>query len=133
MPAGKTVRHRYRPKDPFKGRLRRLIHAEIDRVQALWEKFASFLGPWMFRYEQAVGRFLGCGLLENGFSLWRCSDCGYTLKAAFSCKSRLCPSCTRKRMTLWSEWLTSEVLLDLPHRHWVFTIPPELRKHFEVR
>jgi len=33
-------------------------------------------------------------------------------------------------MSQWSEWLTGEVLLDVPHRHWVFTMPVELREHF---
>ena len=46
----------------------------------------------------------------------------------FSCKSfYLCPSCSRKRTILFAEHLTKEVLLKLPHRQFVFTMPKALR------
>ncbi|MFA5138030.1 MAG: transposase zinc-binding domain-containing protein [Elusimicrobiota bacterium] len=120
----------YEPRQPHKSRLRALVEKELDRVQDLWERFSSSLGPWMFRYREAAERFLGCGILAKGFAHFKCPDCGYSLKVAFSCKTRLCPSCSRKRMSIWSEWLASEVLLDLPHRHWVLTVPKEVRGHF---
>ncbi|MFC1679365.1 transposase zinc-binding domain-containing protein, partial [Elusimicrobiota bacterium] len=104
--------------------------AELDRVFDLWERFQDVLGPWKSRYLDTAESFLSCGIFEKGFSLFRCESCGHSLRVAFSCKTRLCPSCVRKRMTQWSDWLSQEVLLELPHRHWVFTLPQELRRHF---
>ena len=40
----------YEPRQPHKSRLRALVEKELDRVQDLWESFASSLGPWLFRY-----------------------------------------------------------------------------------
>jgi len=42
----------------------------------------------------------------------------------------LCPSCSQKRTLLFAEHLTDEVLLELPHRQFVFTIPKALRPFF---
>ena len=49
----------------------------------------------------------------------------------FSCKGfYLCPSCSQKRTLLFAEHLTDEVLLELPHRQFVFTMPKALRPFF---
>jgi len=49
----------------------------------------------------------------------------------FSCKGfYLCPSCSRKRTILFAEHLVNDVLLRLPHRQFVFTIPKMLRPFF---
>ena len=42
----------------------------------------------------------------------------------------LFPSCSRKRTLLFAEHLTNEVLLKLPHRKLVFTMPKTLRPFF---
>ncbi len=50
---------------------------------------------------------------------------------SFSCKRhQICPTCRMKKLIEYSEWLEREVLLDLIHRHWVFTIPSGLRTYF---
>ena len=49
----------------------------------------------------------------------------------FSCKGfYLCPTCSQKRTLLFAEHLTNEVLLDTPHRQFVFTMPKALRPFF---
>lgn len=128
--ACKTAGPGYIQRDPRKSRLRALFERELENVRDSWHKFRPILGPWLYRYWDNAQRFLSCGIMAHGFARFMCSDCGFNLRVPFSCKTRLCPSCTRKRMTLWSEWLSQEVLLELYHRHWVFTIPRELRKHF---
>ncbi len=51
--------------------------------------------------------------------------------ADFACKGfYLCPSCSQKRTLLFSEHLSEDVLLDLPHRQFVFTFPKALRIFF---
>ena len=48
--------------------------------------------------EREFRRYLHCGLLARGFARLRCPDCGFERLVAFSCKGRLCPSCTGRRM-----------------------------------
>jgi hypothetical protein len=46
----------------------------------------------------------------------------------FSCKSFfLCPSCAQKRALILGEYLSGNLLLNLPHRQFVWTIPKVLR------
>jgi len=52
----------------------------------------------------------------------------------FSCKTRgFCPSCHAKRLEEWGEWMRETLLLDVPHRQVVFTIPKMLRFFFEFK
>jgi hypothetical protein len=50
----------------------------------------------------------------------------------FSCRTRgFCPSCHSKRLEEWGEWMRETLLLDVPHRQVVFTIPKMLRLFFK--
>lgn len=50
----------------------------------------------------------------------------------FSCRTRgFCPSCHAKRLEEWGEWMRETLLLDVPHRQVVFTIPKMLRLFFK--
>jgi len=50
---------------------------------------------------------------------------------AFSCKGRgLCPSCGAKRAAELAAFLIDEVVEDVGHAQWVFTIPKMLRVYF---
>ena len=61
----------------------------------------------------------------------RCEECGHEYLLAFSCKRRqFCPSCHQKRVVEYGEWLLTNVLKDVPHRQWVFSIPKRLRIYF---
>ena len=52
----------------------------------------------------------------------------------FSCKTRgFCPSCHSKRLEEWGEWMREKLLLDVPHRQVVFTIPKMLRVFFKFK
>jgi len=52
----------------------------------------------------------------------------------FSCRTRgFCPSCHAKRIEEWGEWMRETLLLDVPHRHVVFTIPKTLRIFFKYK
>ncbi len=52
----------------------------------------------------------------------------------FSCRTRgFCPSCHAKRLEEWGEWMRKELLLDVPHRQVVFTIPKMLRPFFKYK
>jgi hypothetical protein len=46
----------------------------------------------------------------------------------FSFRTRgFCPSCHAKRLEEWGEWIGETLLLEVPHRQVVFTIPKMLR------
>jgi hypothetical protein len=58
----------------------------------------------------------------------RCRKCPQEFLVAFSCKGRgLCPSCGAKRAAELAAFLTDEVVEDVGHAQWVFTIPKMLR------
>jgi hypothetical protein len=106
----------------------------VDFCNHYDEKYAGTYG--MFRLEriQKLGkRFSTCVDYLQGIARIRCTnpECGHDYFRPFSCKGfYLCPSCSRKRTLLFAEHLTDEVLLNLPHRQFVFTIPKALRPFF---
>jgi hypothetical protein len=47
------------------------------------------------------------------------------------CKGRqFCRSCHARRLAEWSLWLDESLLLHVPHRHVVLTLPKRLRPYF---
>jgi len=62
----------------------------------------------------------------------KCTACDYPYFRPFSCRTfHLCPSCDQKRTILYAEYLAEELLLELPHRQFVFTVPKILRQYFK--
>jgi hypothetical protein len=47
-----------------------------------------------------------------------------------SCKTRFCPSCHAKKLTLWSDRLVEQLLEDVPHRMITLTVPKRIRPFF---
>jgi hypothetical protein len=98
------------------------------------EKYAATYGRYRLERIQQLGeRFCDCGDYLQGVARIRCTnpECGHDYFRPFSCKGfYLCPSCSRKRTILFAEHLTNEVLLNLPHRQFVFTMPKALRPFF---
>ena len=70
-----------------------------------------------------VKKLLRCGNFQNGFQRYTCKDCKTTLVVPFSCKSRLCLSCNRKKLFGWSVNLSMILDTDFQHDHVTFTIP----------
>jgi ribosomal protein S27E len=93
------------------------------------EKEYGFFRPIV---KEVVERYLDCGNPRCGFARIRCPDCGEEHLLMFSCRTRgFCPSCHAKRLEEWGEWMREELLLDVPHRQVVFTIPKMLRIFFK--
>jgi len=64
----------------------------------------------------------------------RCGACHAEYLVAFSCKGRgLCPSCAAKRAAALAAFLREEVLADVGHAQWVFSIPKMLRRNGSSR
>jgi hypothetical protein len=98
------------------------------------ERYAKPYGLFRLERIQSVGeKFCICGDYLQGIARIRCTNpvCGHDYFRPFDCKGfSLCPSCSQKRTLLFAEYLTQEVLLDLPHRQFVFAIPKALRLFF---
>ncbi len=75
---------------------------------------------------EQVEKALGCGNPENGYTLYKCLECGHSHMVAFTCKSRFCTRCGKKYIDNWVEKQVDNIL-DTNHRHLVFTIPEQLR------
>ena len=122
----------YRPRCPQTTPLYRLVEAHYADVRDRWEEcFEVRYGFWRTFTDKAVGAYLDCGILDHGFARVRCGACRAEFLVPFSCKGRgLCPSCAAKRAAALAAFLREEVLADVGHAQWVFSIPKMLRPYF---
>ncbi len=105
-----------------------VIQTIISHSLTQYEAYANPPKTILDRLEQ----FTGCADWSKGVARIRCEDCGHSYFRPFSCKVfHLCPSCDQKRTLLYTEYLVEDLLLDLPHRQFVFTIPKILRPYFK--
>ena len=122
IPRGRNVLHNI-----FEGHF-------ADFCEQYDKNFAATYGKFRLERIKKLGeRFETCGDYLRGVARVRCinPECGHDYFRPFSCKGfYLCPSCSRKRTLLFAEHLVEEVLLDLPHRQFVFTVPKALRPFF---
>ncbi len=81
--------------------------------------------------DEVVLAFQACGDFEGGFARVYCDECRSDYLVAFSCSRRVfCPSCAAKRAAVFGALLHEEILEDVGHAQWVFTIPKLLRPYF---
>ena len=76
-----------------------------------------------------VNKMINCGDPSFGGALYGCTECGKLKFVPFRCKSRFCPSCG----TMYSIDRTTAMsckIINVNHRHCVFTIDDELRHFF---
>jgi len=103
----------------------------LAEYESRFEKEYGFLRPII---KEVVERYLDCGNPRCGFARIRCPDCHAEHLLMFSCRTRgFCPSCHSKRLEEWGEWMREELLMDVPHRQVVFTIPKMLRIFFRYK
>jgi hypothetical protein len=117
----------YRPRAP--DGIQRLFRERFPAFEALYdEHYAASCGKFRLPLIQWAAAYRLCGDWQEGIARVRCPDCAYDFFVPFSCKSFfLCPSCSQKRTLLLGEYLSGDLLLQLPHRQFVFTIPRCLR------
>jgi len=122
----------YRPRDPRKSALWGLVDTLYERVKGEWEeRFERRYGFWRGLADEVVARYLDCGDWNSGFARVRCRKCPEEFLVAFSCRGRgLCPSCGAKRAAELGAFLAEEVVEDVGHAQWVFTVPKMLRVYF---
>jgi Zn finger protein HypA/HybF involved in hydrogenase expression len=123
----------YRPRLPQKTPFYQCIADHFEEfVQVYDERYVREYGFWRPVIAEVVEKYLECGDLAHGFARIRCENCGHEYILAFSCKGRyFCPSCHMKRVLQFSEWLTQEILENVTHQQYVFTIPKIIRPYFK--
>ena len=94
----------------------------------------NFINPFLTQQhleyiKASINKFLLCRDFKAGFIKYTCTECGHYHTIPISCKSRLCPSCGFKYSATWTHKIINDIL-NIPHRHILFTIPEELRAFF---
>jgi len=121
----------YRRRKPEYSPYYQCIEDYYEEFKRSYERnFSQKYGYLRSHIEKVIYQYLDCGILHNGFARIRC-ECGHEKLLAFSCRRRhFCPSCHAKRCVEFGEWLCSNVLKKVPHRHFVFSMPKILRIYF---
>ena len=122
----------YRPRNVRTTPLYQFLEAYYEDVKAIWEeRFEKKYGFWRGFVDQVVARYLDCGVEEAGFARLKCDTCGAERLLTLSCKQRgLCPSCDAKRAAAFAAFLKDELLENVGHCLWTFTLPKMLRPFF---
>lgn len=105
-----------------------------DIFQEYWEPFLNFakskhltIRPVVIK---EVEKMLSCKTEKLGYSVYECPNCHKTLNVYNTCKGRFCNSCGVK----YAKQRTTEImtkLVDVPHRHLVFTMSDILWPYFQ--
>ena len=75
----------YRPRNAPATTLYQLLDAYYEDVKAIWEeRFEKKYGFWRGFVDQAVARYLDCGVAEAGFARLKCDACGAEKLLSFS-------------------------------------------------
>ncbi len=97
-----------------------------DFFMANWAAYCmnpkKYIRPEQFK---AVNSIMVCGTEVLGVEYYACPECGDMSTVFHSCKNRFCPRCSWKDTIQWSEKI-KEQMLNIPHRHVVFTLPHQL-------
>lgn len=124
----------YRQRRPEKTPLYGLLRDHVDELRSAFSThYAPAYGHWRPELDRACERYLKCGIPKYGVAKVKCTnpECGEFYYLPFSCKLRgICPSCLQKNMLETALWVVEHILEDVPHRHFVFTIPKPLRRQF---
>jgi len=104
---------------------------EIFLANQNWESYQDkyrFMTRPVEREE--VEKMLKCRDYTQGHTTYECPQCGHTTTIPFTCKSRLCTVCGKKHTDAWADKVSKE-LLEVTHRHMVFTMPDKLWPYME--
>ncbi|WP_422674094.1 IS91 family transposase [Caldifermentibacillus hisashii] len=106
--------------------LKQILFDEHQHWEAFKKKYGTRIRPIVIK---EVEKFRDCGNIKNGFKLLVCEGCHHTHLVPFRCKGRFCTTCSVGESEEWSRLLTEEVL-QVNHRHIIFTIDEGLRDIF---
>ncbi|QGY44733.1 IS91 family transposase [Maribellus comscasis] len=97
-----------------------------EYFQSWWDRYVKspnhYITPEQYK---AVAAMRACRTEALGIDHYVCEECGEISQVYHSCKNRFCPTCSWKDTMQWAEKI-KEQMLDIPHRHVVFTLPHKL-------
>ena len=97
-----------------------------DFFNAHWDKYTKSpkeaIKPEQYK---AVNAIRTCRTEALGKDIYACTDCGEVTEVYHSCKNRFCPTCSWQDTLKWAEKVKNS-MLDLSHRHAIFTLPHQL-------
>jgi hypothetical protein len=97
-----------------------------DFFNAHWENYLNNTDDIITREQyKAVSAIRACRTAVLGIDHYVCEGCGEAVEIYHNCKNRFCPTCSWGDTVKWAAKIKSQ-MMDLPHRHVVFTIPHAL-------
>lgn len=97
-----------------------------DFFNSHWEEYKrspkEYIMPEQYK---AVNAIRTCRTAALGVDRYVCTECGEVTEVYHSCKHRFCPTCGWQDTVKWGERVKGQ-MLDIAHRHVVFTIPHAL-------
>jgi len=91
-----------------------------------WDDYTKkpnhFITPEQYK---AVAAMRACRTEALGVDHYVCQECGEITQVYHSCKNRFCPTCSWKDTLKWADKMKDQ-MLNIPHRHVVFTLPHRL-------
>jgi len=112
---------------------------QLERTKTVKNKFhlSDFFNSYWDVYKQSPNHYISpeqykavsairtCRTESLGIDHYICEECGELSYVYHSCKNRFCPKCSWQDTLKWADKLEGE-LLNIPHRHVVFTLPHRL-------
>ena len=123
----------YQKREAYQSPLWRILVDHRESFLRQYDRrFLASHGPMPISTEDALERILRCGDPNYGLTLFHCPDCKVPMAVPFSCKQRICPSCSNRRAEDVSDRLL-EQLPQVTYRHVVVTLPMKmgLRKRLQ--
>jgi hypothetical protein len=97
-----------------------------DFFEAHWESYIkSPKAPITIEQYKAVNAIRICRTPVLGVDEYVCPSCGEVIEIYHNCHHRFCPTCSWGDTMKWAEKIKSQ-MMDIPHRHVVFTVPHAL-------
>lgn len=94
-----------------------------DFFNAHWDKYVKECTTPISKEQFKAARAIQiCRTAVLGIDYYACPSCGEVVEVYHNCRNRFCPTCSWSDTVKWASRL-NEQLLDLPHRHVVFTLP----------
>ena len=90
------------------------IFSNINISNILTHVKKYFNNNHFLHIEESIQKFLACSI-DKAFIVYQCPLCGGAHKFKISCKSRLCPACSKKYAALWAD-KTAASFINTKHR-----------------
>ena len=96
----------------------------IDHIDAFQSTYL-----WRIREQtlKVFSKIIKCKSGQLWWMSYQCDTCDYNKIVCFTCKSKLCCSCSTPMTNRFTNWLLSWMSQDINYYHITLTLPEELR------